>query len=273
MRLYEIFQSRQAGYPITDTKRWSLNTTEYLAHTADGREISIGIGYDSKSTTRRNHGFDAMTVSFAVDNEVGLTGRGDAIAVLNTVYRVVEQQVQRNHPEYVVFSGADASHQKIYSAMVRRLAGNYQRVPYQDLPAMFKYYLGSDQQAFVLRNPEYALDQDREFDEAQILQFPGKKSATPALSLPRNIRVTASDWYWAEYESGGLDATLNNKGYGTQIANDIAYEKAKLQQYGYTIDFDDDYENIVLTNRQGQKFLLPIEDAQNQTGWHQDIEL
>jgi len=158
MRLYEIFQSPQTGYPITSTKRWNLNTTEYLAHTADGREISIGIGYDSKSTTQRNHGFDAMTVSFAVDNEVGMTGRGDAIAVLNTVYRVVEQQVQRLHPEYVVFSGADASHQKIYSAMVQRLGGNYQRVPYQDLPAMFKYYLGSDQQAFVLRNPEYALD-------------------------------------------------------------------------------------------------------------------
>jgi hypothetical protein len=160
MRITEIFQTAQAGYTITDTKRWSLTTTEYLARTRDGREISIGIGYEDKDVTRRNHGFDAMTVSFAVDNEVGMTGQGDAIAVLNTVYRVVEQQVQRSHPEYVVFSGVDASHQKIYSAMVQRLAGNYRRVPYRDLPAMFKYYLGSDQQAFVLRNPNYALNGD-----------------------------------------------------------------------------------------------------------------
>lgn len=109
--------------------------------------------------------------------------------------------------------------------------------------------------------------------EGQILQFPNRKPQTAAQSLPRNIRVMASEWYWDEFESGGLDATLNRDGYGTQVHHNIEYEKAKLQQAGYTIDYDDDYENIVLTNRQGQRFLLPIEDAQNQTGWHADIEL
>ena len=109
--------------------------------------------------------------------------------------------------------------------------------------------------------------------EAQILQFPSKKSQPLAQSLPRNIRVMASDWFWNEFESGGLDATLDQNGYGTHVANAITYEKAKLQQHGYTIDFDDDYENIELINQQGKRFLLPIEDAQNQTGWHQDIEL
>jgi hypothetical protein len=61
MRLNEIFQSPQTGYPITSTKRWNLNTTEYLAHTADGREISIGIGYDSKSLRNPEYALDGSS--------------------------------------------------------------------------------------------------------------------------------------------------------------------------------------------------------------------
>jgi len=162
MLLREIFNNPSTGYPITNTKHWNLNTTEYQAHTQDGRVISVGIGYDDKNTTKRNHGFDAMTVSFAVDDEVAMTGGGDAVKILNTVYNVVKKRVEQDQPEYVVFSGADASHQKIYQAMIRKLAGGYSRMPYSELPAMFKYYLGNDQQAFVLHNPKYALDNSDE---------------------------------------------------------------------------------------------------------------
>ena len=88
MLLREIFNNPSTGYPITNTKHWNLNTTEYQAHTQDGRVISVGIGYDDKNTTKRNHGFDAMTVSFAVDDEVAMTGGGDAVKILNTVYNV-----------------------------------------------------------------------------------------------------------------------------------------------------------------------------------------
>jgi hypothetical protein len=88
--------------------------------------------------------------------------------------------------------------------------------------------------------------------------------------LPKDVLSLANDWFWADFEGGGLQATTDPKGLGSGFANQQKYLGAQLQQRGWAIDIDDEYENIVLKNQQGQTVLLPIEDAQDFTGWAQD---
>jgi hypothetical protein len=84
--------------------------------------------------------------------------------------------------------------------------------------------------------------------------------------------LLANDWFWASEDNSGLDATIDPEGYGNGTANDVKYLSAKLQQKGWTIDFNDEYDapgefNLRLTNKRGQTVLLSIEDAQDFTGW------
>jgi hypothetical protein len=82
-----------------------------------------------------------------------------------------------------------------------------------------------------------------------------------------------NDWFWASEDNSGLDATIDPEGFGNGTANDVRYNAAKLQQKGWSIDFNDEYDaphgpfNLRLTNKRGQTVLLPIEDAQTFTGW------
>jgi hypothetical protein len=103
--------------------------------------------------------------------------------------------------------------------------------------------------------------------EGEVVPF--KRAAASWQKLPRDVLSLANDWFWADYEGGGLQATLDPKGLGSGIANQQKYLGAQLQQRGWAIDIDDEFENVVLKNRQGQTILLPIEDAQDFTGWAQ----
>jgi hypothetical protein len=103
--------------------------------------------------------------------------------------------------------------------------------------------------------------------EGEVVPF--KRAAPSWQKLPRDVLSLANDWFWADYEGGGLQATLDPKGLGSGIANQQKYLGAQLQQRGWAIDIDDEFENVVLKNRQGQTILLPIEDAQDFTGWAQ----
>jgi len=103
--------------------------------------------------------------------------------------------------------------------------------------------------------------------EGEVVPF--KRAAQSWQKLPRDVLTLANDWFWADYESGGLQATMDPKGLGSGIANQQKYLGAQLQQRGWAIDIDDEFENVVLKNRQGQTILLPIEDAQDFTGWAQ----
>ena len=98
---------------------------------------------------------------------------------------------------------------------------------------------------------------------------PFKRAAVSWQKLPRDVLSLANDWFWADFEGGGLQATMDPKGLGSGFANQQKYLGAQLQQRGWAIDIDDEYENIVLKNQQGQTILLPIEDAQDFTGWAQ----
>ena len=91
--------------------------------------------------------------------------------------------------------------------------------------------------------------------------------------VPRDILLLANDWFWASEDDSGLDAVMDPQGYGSGTANDVRYITAKLQQKGWTIDHNDEYDDrfgpfhLRLTNRRGQVALLPIEDAQSFRGW------
>jgi hypothetical protein len=104
--------------------------------------------------------------------------------------------------------------------------------------------------------------------EGEVVPF--RRAAVSWQKLPKDVLSLANDWFWADFEGGGLQATTDPKGLGSGFANQQKYLGAQLQQRGWAIDIDDEYENIVLKNQQGQTVLLPIEDAQDFTGWAQD---
>jgi hypothetical protein len=105
-------------------------------------------------------------------------------------------------------------------------------------------------------------------NEGEVVPF--KRAAPTWQKLPKDVLTLANDWFWTDYEGGGLKATMDPKGLGSGLANQQKYLGAQLQQRGWAIDIDDEFENVVLKNRQGQTILLPIEDAQLFRGWAQD---
>jgi len=111
--------------------------------------------------------------------------------------------------------------------------------------------------------------------EGEVIPFkrPQSQTAVSWQKLPKDVLTLANDWYWADYEGGGSAAIMDPKGLGSGFANQKKYLGAQLQQRGWAIDFDDEFENVVLKNKQGQTILLPIEDAQTFSGWATGINL
>jgi hypothetical protein len=112
----------------------------------------------------------------------------------------------------------------------------------------------------------------REVKEGDVVPFKQPSKTLTWDQVPRDILLLANDWFWASEDNSGLDATIDPEGYGNGTANDVKYLSAKLQQKGWTIDFNDEYDapgefNLRLTNKRGQTVLLSIEDAQDFTGW------
>ena len=85
-------------------------------------------------------------------------------------------------------------------------------------------------------------------------------------SLPADILHLANEWFWANDDTNTLQA-VTDRGYGQGAENLVKYIRAQLQTKGWTIDFDDEIDNIVLTNRSGQTVALPVADAYDETGW------
>ena len=108
--------------------------------------------------------------------------------------------------------------------------------------------------------------------EGDVVPFKQPPKTLTWKQVPKDVLLLANDWLWAEYDNTGLDAVMDPKGFGNGTANELQYITAKLQQKGWTIDFNDEYDgpgefNIRLTNKRGQNVLLSIEDAQTFTGW------
>ena len=103
--------------------------------------------------------------------------------------------------------------------------------------------------------------------EGEVVPFrrpEAKPAAQPA--LPKDILHLANEWFWANDDTNTLQA-VTDRGYGQGAENLVKYIQAQLQSKGWTIDFDDEIENIVLTNRQGQQVALSVNDAYGGTGW------
>ena len=79
-------------------------------------------------------------------------------------------------------------------------------------------------------------------------------------SLPADILHLANEWFWANDDTNTLQA-VTDQGYGQGAENLVKYIQAQLQTKGWTIDFDDEIDNIVLRNRSGQTVALPVADA------------
>lgn len=108
--------------------------------------------------------------------------------------------------------------------------------------------------------------------EGEVVPFKQPSKTLTWQQVPKDVLLIANDWFWASEDNSGLDATIDPEGYGNGTANDVKYLTAKLQQKGWTIDFNDEYDqpgefNLRLTNKRGQTVLLSIEDAQDFTGW------
>ena len=108
--------------------------------------------------------------------------------------------------------------------------------------------------------------------EGDVVPFKQPSKTLTWQQIPKDILLLANDWFWASEDNSGLAATIDPEGFGNGTANDVKYLTAKLQQKGWTIDFNDEYDgpgefNLRLTNKRGQNVLLSIEDAQTFTGW------
>lgn len=111
-----------------------------------------------------------------------------------------------------------------------------------------------------------------ELAEGDVVPFKQPSKTLTWQQVPRDVLLLANDWFWASEDNSGLAATIDPEGFGNGTANDVKYNSAKLQQKGWTIDFNDEYDgpgeyNLRLTNKRGQTVLLSIEDAQSFTGW------
>jgi hypothetical protein len=111
-----------------------------------------------------------------------------------------------------------------------------------------------------------------ELAEGEVIPFKQPSKTLTWQQVPRDILLLANDWFWASEDNSGLAATIDPEGFGNGTANDVKYLTAKLQQKGWTIDFNDEYDgpgefNLRLTNKRGQTVLLSVEDAQSFTGW------
>ena len=103
--------------------------------------------------------------------------------------------------------------------------------------------------------------------EGQVIPFRRSPTQVAWQKITPDILGLANDWFWANEDSNGLQAVMDPNGLGNGIDNDLKYIQARLQTKGWSIDFDDEINNIILSNRQGQTVALPIRDAYDGHGW------
>ena len=137
-------------------------------------------------------------------------------------------------------------------------------------PSDYKSYAGAKMWNKWGKDAKHLGEQN--ITEGDVVPFKQPSKTLTWQQIPRDILLLANDWFWASEDNSGLAATIDPEGFGNGTANDVKYLTAKLQQKGWTIDFNDEYDgpgefNLRLTNKRGQTVLLSIEDAQSFTGW------
>jgi RNA polymerase sigma factor (sigma-70 family) len=141
-----------------------------------------------------------------------------------------------------------------------------QRIPNKKIPQ----YISFITQKYGV-NPNaifYGPSKSDQVKEGDVVPF--KKPVAKQLTykdLPPRVLKLANDWFWQDEDSTSLAAVKDPKGFGSGPKNAKKHISAILQTLGWNIDWDDDFDNLVLTNKQGQSVLLPSMDAYDFTGW------
>ena len=137
-------------------------------------------------------------------------------------------------------------------------------------PSDYKSYAGAKMWNKWGKDAKHLGEQN--ITEGDVVPFNQPSKTLTWQQVPRDILLLANDWFWASEDNSGLAATIDPEGFGNGTANDVKYLTAKLQQKGWTIDFNDEYDgpgefNLRLTNKRGQNVLLSVMDAQTFKGW------
>lgn len=92
--------------------------------------------------------------------------------------------------------------------------------------------------------------------EGEVIPFAPRE---PYKRVPEKIRELAARWFWAgeDYDRSGTEPQINIE--------------RLLKTRGYTIEFDNKEENIIVKHLSGSEYSFPVEDAYNYTGWHQGL--
>jgi len=119
-------------YPIT----WNRDRAHFK--TANGRPGVVAFDADTPSPGD----YSLVDVEFSIQDEFGVTGQGDAKAILATAANAIKEYIANNSPDFITFSADEPSRRKLYSRMAGRLPGysSVQTDPYSipvQLPMSF----------------------------------------------------------------------------------------------------------------------------------------
>lgn len=90
--------------------------------------------------------------------------------------------------------------------------------------------------------------------EGEVVQFKRK-----AKELPPAVKDLAEKWFWNDQDSNSFKYTQDAE-YANGVDTTEKIIRGKLSQAGYQIDFDEEYDNIVLTDRIGQHYYISLDE-------------
>jgi hypothetical protein len=148
--LPEVLNSQP--YPLKVEPDPSRYEQHLSAVTDDGRTIDIYLNYYWPN----DKGSRYIGVVFEVDKTHQITGKGDALRILNTVLYAVTAEANELNPAYIALL-ADAEHYDTYRALSKRFGGQYQLLPTDQIPDMFTKHLRPGQtkdSLFILKRKD-----------------------------------------------------------------------------------------------------------------------
>ena len=149
--LTEVFNNQP--YPLKLEPDPSRYEQHQSAVTDDGRPINIYTEFNWRRAPEDQY----LGVVFDVDREHQVTGKGDALRILNTVLTAIIADVNQIKPPYIALS-ADPLHYDIYRALAKRFGGQYRLLPLDQIPDMFKNQLTHEDpnSLFILKRKDVA---------------------------------------------------------------------------------------------------------------------
>lgn len=123
MLLRELFEPQSNA-----TFDWKLKQDRYRAKIVLGTD-EINIHFYAREA-------GVYLVEFTVNDELDITGSGNAIQIFNTVLAGIRDFIAKYTPNYLVFDAEEPSRVKLYTRIVQRLGTDmgYRSINERDLP-------------------------------------------------------------------------------------------------------------------------------------------